>query len=39
VRFGSSAQRYRRINPTPSGEPFDPFVPENRLKIPQPVRV
>jgi iron complex outermembrane receptor protein/vitamin B12 transporter len=25
ARFGSSAQTYRSVNPSPTGEPFDPF--------------
>ena len=25
VRFGSAVQTYRRVNPSPTGEPFDPF--------------
>jgi vitamin B12 transporter len=25
VRFGSAAQTFVRVNPTPTGEPFDPF--------------
>src|SRR5262249_21772221 len=25
VRFGSAVQTIHRVNPTPSGEPFDPF--------------